>query len=82
MFLGQIRTLRKFGWIANASIWLHIITLIITMAAVAHSPPNFSAAHSNYGVPYGHVQTLTINTQSFIRQLNGISQIVFAYGGA
>ena len=52
------------------------------MAAVVHSPPNFVAAKSDFGVPYGPVQTLAINTQSFIPQLNGISLIVFAYGGA
>ena len=82
MFLGQIRTLQKFGWVANASIWLNIITLVITMGAVAHTPPNFSAAYSAYGISSGPVQTLAINTQSFIPQLNGISQIVFSYGGA
>ncbi|KAG2136558.1 transmembrane amino acid transporter protein-domain-containing protein [Suillus bovinus] len=77
MFLGQIRTLQKFGSIANLAIWMNIIVLIMTMAFVAHSPPNYNA------VPYsGPVITQAINLQAFENQLNGIMQIVFSYGGA
>ncbi|KAH0835432.1 transmembrane amino acid transporter protein-domain-containing protein [Lanmaoa asiatica] len=82
MILAQIRTLQKFGWVANFSIWLNIITLIITMAAVVHTAPNYAAAQSAYGVPPGPVQTVAINQQPFEPQLNGIMQIVFSYGGA
>ena len=82
MILGQIRTLQKFGWIANFSIWLNIITLIITMGAVAHTAPNYEAAASAYNVTAGPVQTVAINLQPFEPQLNGIMQIVFSYGGA
>ncbi|KAH7886718.1 transmembrane amino acid transporter protein-domain-containing protein [Phlebopus sp. FC_14] len=82
MILGQVRTLRKFGWIANSAIWLNIITLIMTMAAVRYTAPNYTAAESAYNVPPGPVQTLAINTQPFEPQLNGIMQIVFSYGGA
>jgi len=82
MMLGQIRTLQKFGRVANFSIWLNIITLIITMGAVAHTAPNFSAALAAFGVPTGPVQTVAINQQPFQPQLNGIMQIVFSYGGA
>lgn len=77
MILGQIRTLQKFGSIANIAIWLNIITLIMTMAFVANSAPNYTA------VPFaGPVMTLGINLQAFQNQLNGIMQIVFSYGGA
>ena len=82
MILGQVRTLQKFSWVANISIWLNVITLIITMAAVAHTAPNYSAAESAYNVIQGPVQTLAINQQPFGPQLNGIMQIVFSYGGA
>lgn len=81
MLLGQIRTLRTFSWVANFAIWLNIITLIITMGAVAHTAPNYQAAEAA-GVPFGAVQTLAINKQPFESQLNGIMQIVFSYGGA
>lgn len=78
MMLGQIRTLRKFGWVADFAVWLNIITLIITMGAVAHTPPNYEGS----GLPPGPVQTLAINNQPFEEQLNGIMQMVFSYGGA
>lgn len=78
MLLGQIRTLRKFGWVANFAIWLNVITLIITMGAVAHTPPNYAGAN----LPPGPVQTLAINNLPFESQLNGIMQMVFSYGGA
>ncbi|KAG9312425.1 transmembrane amino acid transporter protein-domain-containing protein [Chiua virens] len=82
MILGQIRTLQKFGWIANFSIWLNIITLVITMGAVAHTVPNYQAANTAYGITPAPVQTMAINPQPFQNQLNGIMQIVFSYGGA
>ncbi|KAF8839246.1 hypothetical protein BDN67DRAFT_1012489 [Paxillus ammoniavirescens] len=82
MIIGQIRTLQKFGWIANLSIWLNILTLVITMGAVAHTAPNYSGALASYGIAPGPVQTLAINNQPFEPQLNGIMQIVFSYGGA
>ncbi|KAG1745205.1 transmembrane amino acid transporter protein-domain-containing protein [Suillus lakei] len=77
MMLGQIRTLQKFGSVANLAVWLNIITMIMTMASVAHSAPNYTA------VPFvGPVITQAINLQAFQNQLSGIMQIVFSYGGA
>lgn len=43
-FLGQIRTLQKYGWVANAAIWMNVLIMFITMGVVAHSPPNYAAA--------------------------------------
>ncbi|KAG1847930.1 transmembrane amino acid transporter protein-domain-containing protein [Suillus subluteus] len=80
MVLGQIRTLQKFGKVANLSIWLNIIVLIMTMAFVANSPPNYTASPS--GQDTGPVVTLAINLQPFQDQLNGIMQIVFSFGGS
>ncbi|KAG0706985.1 transmembrane amino acid transporter protein-domain-containing protein [Suillus ampliporus] len=77
MILGQIRTLQKFGSIANLSIWMNIITLVMTMASVANSGPNYTAVADT-----GPVQTYAIYVQAFQAQLNGIMQIVFSYGGA
>lgn len=31
MIIGQIRTLRNFGWLANGAIWLNVVVIIITM---------------------------------------------------
>ncbi|KAF8553096.1 hypothetical protein OG21DRAFT_1414934 [Imleria badia] len=82
MIIGQIRTLQKFGGVANISIWLNVITLMMTMGAVVHTAPNYAAAASAYNVAQGAVQTLAIVEQPFEPQLNGIMQIVFSYGGA
>lgn len=43
-FLGQVRTLRAFGLIANFSVWLNLLVIFMTMGFVSHSPPNYSAA--------------------------------------
>ena len=52
MLIGQVRTLQKFGWIANLAIWLNIAVLILTMAVVTHTEPNYSASNNLYGIPY------------------------------
>jgi len=40
-FLGQVRTLQKYGWLANAAIYMNLLIIFITMGVMAHSPPNF-----------------------------------------
>jgi len=44
MFLGQIRTLQRFGWIANFAVWINVIVMVLTMVVVTHSEPNYEAA--------------------------------------
>jgi hypothetical protein len=44
MFLGQIRTLQKFGWVTNLAVWLNVIVMVLVMAVVTHSEPNYEAA--------------------------------------
>lgn len=94
---GQVRTLQKFGWLANAAVWINIIVIGITMGAVATTAPNYVAsdlaagAGLNDGVsvkPVGGVYPrVTHNaglpdTGSFIGSLNGAMQAVFSYGGS
>jgi hypothetical protein len=31
MFVGQIRSLKNFGWLANSAIWMNLIVIFITM---------------------------------------------------
>ncbi|KAJ5771974.1 Amino acid transporter transmembrane [Penicillium odoratum] len=40
-FVTQIRTLKAYGWIANASVWLNIFVIFMTMGVMANSPPNY-----------------------------------------
>lgn len=44
MVLGQIRTLQKFGWLANVAVFMNVFIMILTMAVAAHSDPNYTAA--------------------------------------
>jgi len=33
MFVGQIRSLKNFGWLANSAIWMNLIVIFITMVS-------------------------------------------------
>jgi len=82
--LGQIRTLQRFGWVANAAIWLNLLVIFITMGIVAHSPPNFTAAKSSNGVDPGPIVTTGGSPPGtpFEQQVVGLMQAVYSYGGA
>jgi Amino acid permease len=41
-FIGQVRTLRNYGWLANMAVWIKLLVIFITMGVMAHSPPNYS----------------------------------------
>lgn len=44
--LGQIRTLKKFGFLANFAIWINLLIIFLTMGVAAHSAPNYDAAQA------------------------------------
>lgn len=35
--LGQIRTLQKFGWLANVAVFMNLMIMFISMGVMAHS---------------------------------------------
>ena len=96
-FLGQIRTLQKFGWLANFAIWINLLIMFITMGVAAHSDPLFSASGSSAGYsinpdlvtpdaagkypPIQHSGGLP-DPQNFGAAVNGMMQAVYSYGGA
>jgi hypothetical protein len=82
MIAGQIRTLQKFGHLANFAIWLNVLVIIFTMAVACHSLPNYAASFGVYGTPQGPVEhTVWIPSGStFDSQLQAAMQIVYAYG--
>jgi len=87
MVLGQVRSLQNFSIVANASVWLNLLIIFTSMGFVANSPPNFAAAQSaaSFGtaVSYtGPIQVLSINPIPVFAQVNGVFNMVFAYGGA
>ncbi|GAA95231.1 hypothetical protein E5Q_01887 [Mixia osmundae IAM 14324] len=86
MILGQVRTLKKFGWLATLAIYMNLLVIIITMGVVCHQVPNYGAnGESQYQNPDGSwmpVQTFLEVSQPFEGKLVGILQVVFSYGGA
>lgn len=96
--VGQIRTLQKFGWIANLAVWLNLICMFITMGGAAHYEPNYASWRSASGavingglsvtqLPDGSwppVQTSggLPHSDNFAGTISGAMQAVFAYGGA
>ena len=40
--IGQIRTLQKFGILANAAVFINVFIMCLTMGVMAHSPPNYA----------------------------------------
>lgn len=93
MIVGQIRTMQRFSWLANFSVWINLLSMFIVMGLVAHYPPNFAALSASFGPDFGipaPIQTfagtppigLATGGSGFIASVNGAMQAVFAYGGA
>ncbi|KAF1988289.1 oligopeptide transporter protein [Aulographum hederae CBS 113979] len=87
MVLGQIRTLQKFGWIANFAIWINIVVLIMTMAVVSHSRPNYDMSEETNDIPRGDGIVHTYGgsppyTEGFTSGIVGLMQAVYSFGGA
>lgn len=90
--LGQIRTLQRFSWLANFSVWLNILTLICLMVLMAKDPPNFIVTAHAYGPTFGpgpiHTYAgspppgMASGGTGFVASLNGLNQAVYSYGGA
>ncbi|ORX92640.1 hypothetical protein K493DRAFT_285576 [Basidiobolus meristosporus CBS 931.73] len=82
MFIGQIRSLKNFGWLANFAVWLNLLVIILTMGVVAHTAPNFAAAAREGGISGTTVVSKAFINGSLNSQIVGIMQIVYSYGGA
>lgn len=96
--VGQVRTLQKFGWLANAAVWINLICMFITMGGAAHSPPNYAGTGSSAGATISGGSLVTPNAQGvypavqtsggipdtggFIASVSGAMQAIFAYGGS
>ncbi|KAI0720869.1 transmembrane amino acid transporter protein-domain-containing protein [Fomitopsis betulina] len=82
MVIGQIRTLKSYGWLANSAVWINLAIIFISMGFISHSPPNYAGAFAAYGISAGPVQTAAFVSQTLPNKVNGIMNMVFAYGGA
>ena len=66
----------------DSAVWLNLLIIFTSMGFVAHSPPNFAAALSSLGVPQGPVMRVAFTHLPLFSKVNGIMNMVFAYGGA
>jgi hypothetical protein len=82
LIFSVLRTLKQVGWLANAAVWLNIVLIWCTVGFIYSSPPNYDAAFKSYGIPAGPVITQAIVSQALPGKVNGIMNMVFAYGGA
>ena len=80
--LNQIRTLKRYSWLASSAIWINLLVIFLSVGFIAHSPPNYVAAKASYGIDAGPVVRQTFATYPFYERINGVMNIVYAYGGA
>lgn len=86
MVLGQIRTLQRFGWLANLSVWMTVTSALIAIGVSAVSEPNYAAMFGSYGgagTPYGDTNfpAGVANVTIPIRTFAGTPPDGFASGG-
>ncbi|KAI5457054.1 putative amino acid transporter, partial [Mariannaea sp. PMI_226] len=95
--VGQVRTLQKFGWLANFAVWLNLLCMFVTMAGAAKYHPNYAAAKQAAGSNIGDGSSVQAtngvyppvktsgslpDVGGFVGSTNGAMQAVFAFGGA
>jgi amino acid permease len=90
--VGQIRTLQRFSWLANFSIWINVLTIFCLLVLEATSPPNFAVVEATFGPDFGPgpIKTyagtppagMASGGVGFVASLNGLNQAVYSYGGA
>lgn len=83
--VGQIRTLQRLGYLANAAVWMNLFIIFMTMGVASNTSPNYKAAMaSDSDLVIGPVLH-TAGTPAgldIVDQINGLMQAVFSYGGA
>ncbi|KAL3427796.1 transmembrane amino acid transporter family protein [Phlyctema vagabunda] len=92
MVLGQIRTLQRFGWLANLSVWINLLIIFIVMGVSSNSPPYYDAVEKSFGPAFaeGPIHRyagtppagMASGGEGFVGSLNGLNQAVYSYGGA
>ncbi|KAG9574486.1 amino acid transporter-like protein, partial [Aureobasidium melanogenum] len=84
--LGQIRTLQRFGWLANLSVWTTVICSFLAIGASATSPPNYAVMLSTFGgkgTPFGDTNFPggTVESHIPIKTFGGTPPYGFQSGG-
>ncbi|KDE05771.1 hypothetical protein MVLG_03862 [Microbotryum lychnidis-dioicae p1A1 Lamole] len=79
--ISMVRELHMFSVFADFSMWLNVLIMILSMAFVAHSPPNIAGAIAAYGdsIGTGPVAIKAIVGGSLFNQNNGAFNMVFLW---
>ncbi|GAA5978577.1 hypothetical protein JCM5350_003147 [Sporobolomyces pararoseus] len=79
---GTTSCVLGIGSLANFSIWINLLIIFLSMGFVAHSPPNYAAAKAQ-GIDFsGPPKIVAIVSLPIFQQVNGVFNMIFAYGGA
>lgn len=90
MVLGQIRSLSRFSYLANAAVWMNIAICVLTMIASAiWQDPNYALIRAQFGDDYPY-NTSSIDKWAILSgpgidlssRIDGMNNMVFAWGGA
>lgn len=80
--LSPIRSLKGVGFFANCAVFLNTALIFCTIGFVTSSPPYYEAAEQAYNIPPGPVKAVAFVKASLESKVNGIQNMIFAYGGA
>lgn len=72
--VGQVRTLQKYGILANVAVFINLLIMFISMGVFAHSPPNFAISVLGSVGGVANVSTITPDA-------NGVYPPVMHYNG-
>ncbi|KAJ1026936.1 hypothetical protein NDA16_002229 [Ustilago loliicola] len=86
MAFAQVQTFRGLGFAASTAVYQNIAIVVISMAAIIKYGPYIAGAQASYGTDYPYNNQPVI-TEFFVsypisQKVNGIMNMVFAYGGA
>ena len=86
MAFAQVQTFRGLGFAATTAVYQNIAIVIISMAAIIKYGPYIAGAQASYGTDYPYnnqpVMTSAFVSYDITQKVNGLMNMVFAYGGA
>ncbi|SNX87222.1 related to neutral amino acid permease [Melanopsichium pennsylvanicum] len=86
MAFAQVQTFRGLGVAASTAVYQNIAIVVVSMAAIIKYGPYIAGAQASYGsdYPYNNQPVITKKFVSYpiSQKVNGIMNMVFAYGGA
>lgn len=86
MIVGQIKSLQRFGFLANIAIWMNMFVVFATMGVTANMSPNYKDADPKYKPGYTPdpivTKAIISGSGNFSNQLSATMNIVYSYGGA